>query len=59
MLPLMTMVKIQRIDAFEYFNSQRDDNNWNNNDDIQAQSILKTISFLITNLKRDIKDKKD
>ncbi len=59
MLPLITMVKIQGLDAFEYFNSQRDKKGWNNNDDIQAQSILKTISLLITHLKRSISDKKD
>ena len=53
------MVKIQGLDAFEYFNSQRDKKGWNNNDDIQAQSILKTISLLITHLKRSISDKKD
>ncbi len=59
MLPLISMVKIQGIDAFEHFNNQRDCNTWNDDDNAHAQVILKTIDRLISHLKSHTNHKKD
>ncbi len=54
MLPLISMIKISGIDAFEYFNSQRDNDTWDSADDKHAQTITSTISRLIIKLKENI-----
>ncbi len=58
MLPLISMIKAPGVEAFEYFNNQRNSSNWTTTDSDNAKIVLETIATTILALKKHCCNKK-
>ena len=59
MLPLISMINAPGIEAFEYFNNQRNNSNWTTTDSNNAKIILETIAIIIQALEKSYCNKKN
>lgn len=58
MLPLISMIKAPGVEAFEYFNDQRNSSNWTTTDSDNSKIVLETIATTILALKKHCCNKK-
>ena len=59
MLPLISMINAPGIEAFEYFNNQRNNSNWTTTDSSNAKIVLETIAIIIQALEMSYCNKKN
>lgn len=59
MLPLISMINAPGIEAFEYFNNQRNNSNWTTTDSNNAKIVLETIAIIIQALEKSYCNKKN